>query len=251
MWQNITNTYFCRMEIKTFLEQGSEHYLPNLSIDLVIIGYKANVLKCLLLKIGEKWLLPGGYVGKQEHVVTAAARILKDRTGIENPHLKFLAVFGDGNRRFSPDWKELLKKNGQEWSEDSWLNARFVSLAYYSLVDIEKTFPTVQHFDEDFGWYNFDDLPAMWMDHRSIVLEARNRLKEDIKYEEITYKLLQAPFTMPELHQLHETILGMKLDRSRFQKKMLASGMFERLPKRKQETPGSNPYQYMVKPTEG
>jgi hypothetical protein len=52
---------------------------------------------------------------------------------------------------------------------------------------------------------------------------------------------------MPELHQLHQTILGEKIDRSRFQKKMLSTGLFERLPKRKKESPGRNPYQYTVK----
>lgn len=235
------------MDAHHFLEQGASHYLPHLSIDLVIIGYEDNQLKCLLLKIGDKWLLPGGYIGREEAVTDAAVRILRERTGLADPHLKFLQVFGDGNRRFTREFRDYFKKTGLKWSEDSWLNARFVTLAYYSLVDIEKTFPTIQNFDEDFGWFNFDDLPPMWMDHQSIVLEARHRLKEDIKHDGITHNLLPAPFTMPELHQLHETILETKLDRSRFQKKMLATGMFERLPKRKQEMPGSNPFQYVVK----
>jgi 8-oxo-dGTP diphosphatase len=91
------------------------------------------------------------------------------------------------------------------------------------------------------------DLPSMWMDHKSIVLEAREKLKEDIKHEHMTYNLLPKEFTMPELHQLHQTILEEKLDRSRFQKRMLSSGIFERLPKLQKETPGSNPFQYRVK----
>lgn len=238
--------YFCGMDLTLFLEHGADYFLPNLSIDLVIIGYEGNELKCLLLQIGDKWLLPGGYIAREEAVVDAAARILKDRTGLENPHLKFLAVFGDSHRNFAGEWRDFLEKSGLPWSEDSWLNARFVSLAYYSLVDIKKTFPVVSNLDTDFRWFDFDDLPDMWMDHRAIVLEARNRLKEDIKHEEITYKLLPEQFTMPELHQLHEAILETKLDRSRFQKKMLATGMFERLPKKQQESPGSNPYAYRV-----
>ncbi|MCB0606894.1 MAG: NUDIX domain-containing protein [Lewinellaceae bacterium] len=235
------------MNIEQFLERGADYFLPNLSVDLVIIGYEDNQLKCLLLKIGEKWLLPGGYVGREESVVEAATRTLKDRTGLVDPHLKFLAVFGERNRRFTDEWQDYLEKHGLKWSRDSWLNARFVSLAYYSLVDIRHTFPAVSNLDEDFRWFGFDELPAMWMDHRAIVLEARNRLKEDIKQEEITYKLLPEQFTMPELHQLHESILETKLDRSRFQKKMLSTGLFERLPKRQQGSPGSNPYQYSVK----
>ncbi len=235
------------MDVQQFLNQGADHYLPNLSIDLVIIGYEDNKLKCLLLRVGEKWLLPGGYIGKEEAVMDAANRILKERTELDDPHLKFLSVFGGSHRQFTHEWKEYLEKKGLALSQDSWLNARFVSLAYYSLVDIGNTFPAVHNFDEDFGWFSFDDLPNMWMDHKSIVMEARNRLREDIKQEEITHNLLPSQFTMPELHQLHETILETKLDRSRFQKKMLATGMFERLPKRRQEAPGSNPYQYTFK----
>ena len=93
----------------------------------------------------------------------------------------------------------------------------------------------------------FAVLPKMWMDHKSIVNTARQRLKEDIPHEQMTYNLLPKKFTMPELHQLHQVILEKKIDRSRFQKKMLATGMFERLPKLEKSTPGRNPYQYRVK----
>ena len=76
---------------------------------------------------------------------------------------------------------------------------------------------------------------------------ARLSLREDIRHEQITFNLLPDTFTMPELHQLHQTILQEPLDRSRFQKKMLATGLFERLPQRQKDSPGRNPYQYRVK----
>lgn len=235
------------MDLKFFLEHGSEHFLPHLSVDLVIIGYDGQSLKCLLLKMADKWLLPGGYIGKDESVEHAAERVLKERTGLENPHLQFLAVMGDSHRRFTEEFKKYWEKIGIEWDPDTWLNARFVSLAYYSLVDIRNTFPVVHSLDEAFGWFDFDALPDMWMDHADIVIKARSHLKNDLKHEELTYRLLPEQFTMPELHQLHEEILDTRLDRSRFQKKMLSTGLFERLPKRQKETPGSNPYQYTVK----
>lgn len=239
--------YFCIMRVKEFLEKGRDYFLPNLSIDIVIIGYKENSLQCLLLQIGDKWLLPGGYIKKDESVDEAAFRLLKERTSLEEPHLKFLSVFGDGNRQFGQEWKDFLKKEGMPWNKDHWFNNRFVTLAYYSLVNLESTRPAISGIDEAFSWFNFDDLPDMWMDHEIIIMEARNRLKKDVKRELMTYNLLPKHFTMPELHQLHQTILGENLDRSRFQKKMLSSGMFERLPKRKKESPGRNPYQYRVK----
>jgi len=235
------------MDVKEILEQGNNSFLPNLSIDMVIIGYKGNVLKCLLLKIGEKWLLPGGYIRLDQSVDEAAQYILKQRTGLENSYLKFLSVFGEKNRQFKKVMKEFVEKTGMEWTEDYWFNNRFVSLVYYSLVNIDKTHPSVSHFDEAFAWFDFDELPEMWMDHKSIVNTARQRLKEDIHSEQMTYNLLPKEFTMPELYQLHQVILDEKIERSHFQKKMLATGLFERLPELQKTTPGRNPYQYRVK----
>lgn len=238
---------FTSMEIKEFFEQGSEHYLPDLSVDLVVIGYQDNSLKCLLLKLGKKWLLPGGFIKMNESVDDAAARVLMERTHLEDPHLKFLAVFGAADRNFGNEFNDFFEEKHISQDKHSWFNRRFVTLAFYSLVDIKITFPRVGNFDEDFCWFDFDALPEMWMDHKSIVTEARNRLKNDIKQEQITYNLLPKDFTMPELHQLHELILEEKIDRSRFQKKMLASGRFLRLPMIQKETPGRNPYQYRIK----
>lgn len=235
------------MEIKKLLEHGDDYFLSNLSIDLVIIGYQENTLKCLLLKLGHKWVLPGGYIMKEESVDDAVVRILKERTHLEDPHFKFLSVFGAANRQFEQEFKEYFDKNGLPWRHDYWINHRFVTLAHYSLVDIDHTHPIPGEFDEAVHWFSFEDLPELWLDHKAIIDTARNRLKEDSKNELLTYNLLPEEFTMPELHRLHQTILQENLDRSRFQKKMLATGRFERLPKLKKETPGSNPYQYRLK----
>jgi ADP-ribose pyrophosphatase YjhB (NUDIX family) len=213
----------------------------------VVIGYENGELKCLLLQIGDKWLLPGGYIGIDESVDDAAKRILNERTHLSDPHLKFLAIFGDENRKFGDEWKAYFIKKGLTWKEDYWTNKRFVTMTFYSLVDITKTNPQVGEIDERFAWVTFDELPEMWMDHREIALEARKKLKHDIKSELVTYNLLPDRFTMPDLHQLHQTILEEKLDRSRFQKNMIASGRFERLPKLQKESPGRNPYQYRLK----
>ncbi len=236
------------MNMQEIAENGAKYFLPNLSIDMVIIGYKDNQLQCLLLKIGDKWMLPGGYIEREESVDDAATRVLKYRTGLNEPHLKFLSVFGEKDRKFKQEFKQFAEKKGLPWRDDYWVNGRFVTLAFYSLVDIYNTHP--EHggtFDEAIEWFSFDNLPRMWMDHKSIAETARDRLKNDIKHEMLTYNLLPKDFTMPELHQLHQAILEEQIDRSRFQKKMLSTGMFERLPQRKKESPGRNPFQYRLK----
>ena len=110
------------MDYRDVIAHGEKYFLPNLSIDLVIIGYSEDVLKCLLLKIGNKWLLPGGYVRINESVADAAINILKMRTGLEQAYLNFLSVFGDKDRQFKDLWKEFIEKSGIKWRDDYWIN---------------------------------------------------------------------------------------------------------------------------------
>lgn len=87
----------------------------------------------------------------------------------------------------------------------------------------------------------------MWMDHKEITQEAIKKLRKDVQTEYNSYRLLGKRFTMPELHRLQEKILGEQIDRSRFQKKMLAIDRFERLPKIKTKSQGRSPFEYRVK----
>lgn len=233
--------------MQDIIEKGDQYFLPNLSIDLVIIGYEEGQVKCLLLQIGDQWVLPGGYIGLKESVDAAAKRILKSRTNLDEPHLKFLSVFGDKDRKFEQEFKAFFEKRGIPWKENAWIFNRFVTLAFYSLIDIETADPVPGEFDDHIQWHAIKDLPEMGLDHASIIDAAYEKLKQDIRSEPITYNLLPDSFTMPQLHELHQEIIGEKLDRSRFQKKMLSSGLFERLPLLKKETPGRKPYQYRVK----
>ncbi len=235
------------MKPEDLLEYRAEDFLPNLSIDLVIIGFQEGKLKCLLLNVADKWVLPGGHIKIDESVDHAVQRILHERTALEKPHFKFLSVFGNANRNFSEEFKSYFEQKGLPWKDDHWMAQRFVTLAHYSLVDIDQLNPKPGAFDQAVDWFDFDELPDIGLDHETIISKARNRLKQDIQREQLTYNLLPSEFTMPQLHRLHETILSEKLDRSRFQKKMLATGHFERLPKLKKESPGSNPYQYRLK----
>lgn len=241
------NYYFCGMDIRNFVEEGGKNYLPNLSIDHVIMGYEEEKLKCLLLRFGDKWALPGGFVQRSETVEQATLRILRERTGLEKPFLRFLSVFGNEDRKFTEQWKEITKAFGIPWKDTYWINDRFVTLANYSLVNSNAITPEAGWGIDEIAWIDFDHLPAMWMDHTSIASFARNQLKADIQKETIAYHLLPSEFTMPQLHQLHQVILKEKIDRSRFQKKMLSTELFERLPHLQKETPGRNPYLYRWK----
>ena len=235
------------MEIQNFLSEGEKFFLPNLSVDTVIIGYEDKQLKCLLLQVGDKWLLPGGYLRRDQSVEEAAQAVLSDRAGLSDPHLQFLSVFGQSGRNFSEEWSRFFEKNQMVWDKNSWVNDRFVSLVYYSLVNIKVTQPKIGVFDKAYGWFPLNDLPEMWMDHQQMVLTAKKHLMQTVVDNPIIYNLLPEYFTMPDLHQLHQIILEKEVDRSRFQKKMLSLDIFERLAEQPKDKPGRNPFQYRIK----
>ena len=238
------------MFMKKITEFQTANYIPQLSVDIVILGYEDEVIKCLLLRVKDKWMLPGGYIEQKQSVQAAAANVLELRTGLKNQHLRFLSVFGAENRHFENENQFFLENaqlNKIKIDDISWFEKRFVTLSHYALVDIQKTHPQVSFFDEEWQWFDLDNLPRMWMDHHDIVQTARERLKEDIQHEPVAYNLLPEPFTMPALHQLHQVILGTSVDRSRFQKSMLALDKFERLPKLKKDSPGRSPFLYRAR----
>lgn len=235
------------IDFENFLHRGHHQYLPNLSIDHVIIGYQDKKLQCLLLRFNQKWLLPGGFIARDESVEAASGRILKEQTNLSNPHRVFLATFGNEDRSFADHWKEIVDRLGFAWKDQYWINDRFVTLAYYSLIDREKADLSIGAWHDEIAWFDFKDLPPMWMDHREIALYARRQLKKDVQKMPVAYHLLPQEFTMPELLELHRTILEETIDRSRFQKKMIATGIFERLPEKPKDTPGRNPYLYRAK----
>lgn len=233
------------MKAQSISRIKEDQYMPQVSVDTVIIGYEEEMVKCLLLKFRGKWMLPGGFIHVQESVDDAALRVLEQRTHLTQPHLQFLKVFGGPERAFDREWEELLKDE-DEIKDGQWLRRRFITMAYYALVHKEELNPVAGEFDQDIAWFDFQNLPEMWFDHKEIAQSAREQLKVDIDQRYITHNLLPEHFTMPELHRLHQVILEAELDRSRFQKRMLASGKFERLEERQSESRGRNPYLYRI-----
>ena len=74
-------------------EEAKDLFLPHLSADPVVFGFDQSELKVLLLQMTyrKQWLLPGGYVKKEEDIDDAAKRVLKERAGISDVYLEEFA----------------------------------------------------------------------------------------------------------------------------------------------------------------
>src|SRR5580704_10758747 len=68
-------------ELSNLIGHGAAEYLPHISVDSAIFSFHEGLLKVLLLRMRDQPLysLPGGYVGKEEDLDSAALRILRER----------------------------------------------------------------------------------------------------------------------------------------------------------------------------
>lgn len=205
-------------------KEAKEFFLPHLSEDTVVFGFDQNELKVLLLKMNyrKQWLLPGGYIAKDEDLDEAVVRILKDRAGVTGVYLEEFGVFGKKNRSefYFEDFDETLFQK-----------QRFITIGFYALYSASELHPIPDQFSETCEWVYLSQLPEieLAMDHREIIDKALLTLRESISIKPIGYNLLPEKFTLSELQKLYETILGKELNRGNFYRKIKNLGILKRL----------------------
>lgn len=176
---------------------------PAVTSDCVIFGFDGVAMKVLLVQRGiepykGKWALPGGFMKIDETAQECARRELEEETGLKNASVEQFYTFTDVNR----DPRE-----------------RVITIAHYALVRLAD----VRGGDDAAlaRWFSQDEIPSLAFDHDRILRMAINRLKERICFEPIGFELLPEVFTMSQLQNLYEAILGVKFDRRNFYNKML------------------------------
>ncbi len=236
-----------KADIKEFIKNGDKYFIPQLSIDCVIFGYHENQLKVLLScwKNVDGWCLPGGNIMHSESIDEAARRILYKRTGLESVFLQQFYTFGDSQRVWYLEEDYLLKSSWlYKYAKGSWIDKRTISIGYYALIEYSKAIPKPDEFSVDCAWWDIEDLPVLLFDHSEMISIALKTIRNQLKYKPIGINLLPEEFTLPELKKLYETILGNKLDRRNFQKKILSLGILKRLNIQRNIGPHRSPYLY-------
>jgi len=191
---------------------------PHVSVDCVIFGFDNRKLKVLLIereKIpgtnlnGHELKLPGSLIFESEDLDASAVRILKELTGLENIFLKQFAVFG------SPD--RLSPKEDLDWLRitSHLMVDRVVTIAYYSLIKISES-----NITEKTIWRPVDELPGLIFDHNLIVEKALGVLRKEMRTEPLCFELLPKKFSLRQMQNLYEAILGENLDNRNFRKKI-------------------------------
>lgn len=221
-------------------------FLPGLSIDAVIFGFHENLLKILLLEYEntDLFALPGGFIKKIENLNDAARRTLQDRTSLKNIYLEQFYIFGDMSRYDPETSKKIMHGKGFEFTDDHYFLGRFLTVGYYALVDYTKAIPIPDLLADNCEWYDLENLPPLMLDHNKIVDKALETLRSDLDQKLVGFNLMPEEFTMGDLQSLYETILGEKLLRTSFQRKMLNLDILERVDKKYTGGAHKAPYLY-------
>ena len=151
-----------------------DEYIPHLAYDSVIFGFNGEELKILILEYHNTGLfaLPGGFVRRNENLDDAVKRGLKERTGLDKIYLEQFHTFGDISRPDPDVMRTILEANGQKVEAGNWLLDRFISVAYYALINYNNVEPKPDALSDSINWYALDKLPPLMMDHGKIVQKA-------------------------------------------------------------------------------
>ena len=174
------------------------------AVDVVLFTIKDSALQVLLIErlvppFKGKMAVPGGFVLENESLDEAAMRELREETGVDQVYLEQLYSFGDPGR--DP-------------------RGRVISVAYYALMAADRASIAAGSDAAAARWWPVDKLPELAFDHRKILDYALDRLRNKLEYTTVGFQLMPPRFTLSELQAVYETILGKKLDKRNFRKKM-------------------------------
>lgn len=180
------------------------------TVDVVIFALREDDLCVLLVQrkfepFAGKWAMPGGYVLPEESLETAAKRVLLEETHVSGVHIEQLFTFGDIDR--DP-------------------RGRTVTVAYLALVPTPLLIQAGSK-EADAEWRSVYKLPEMGFDHAYIIKYALQRLRYKLEYSAVGFQLLPSAFTLSSLQRAYETVLGEKLDKRNFRRRILQANVIE------------------------
>src|SRR5262245_3873311 len=227
-------------EERAFLEAYDADVFPrpSVTVDVAAMTTGDGDLHVLLVRRDDhphrgRWSLPGGFVWMDESLDEAASRVLEHKAELRGIFLEQLYTFG------APDRDP---------------RTRVLSVAYYALVDAERLTKACGTRDgvvlarvktpwkgEAGGAVLAEsregqDLPLAF-DHAEILGTAVKRLRGKLDYTPIGFQLLPPHFTLRQLQEVHEAVLGRRLNKDSFRRSVIAKGLVARTGQTKRDVP--------------
>jgi len=183
---------------------------PSVTVDVVIFTLREKTLHVLLIRRGAwpfagQWAIPGGFVRMDESLEDAARRELREETGVDEGRLEQLRSFGDVGR--DP-------------------RMRIITVAYTALISSEQVTLEASTDAADAKWFALDEIPKpLAFDHDVILNVASSRLRERLQNSNIAQGLLPERFTLTQMQEVYEALLGRAVDKRNFRKWVASLGI--------------------------
>jgi len=182
------------------------------SINCVIFGYNHENIEVLLIDEGTEnmdfWAIPGDYVHDFEGFDQSAARIMEHICGNKEVYIDQAMVSGE---------------------MDHFENGTLLTIAYFSTVNKHTFIINEKIHNRKFVWWPINLLPNISSAHKILIKESFKRLQRRSRFLPLGFYLLDNKFTLFELQKLYELVLEEQYDRPNFRRKMLATGLLEKL----------------------
>lgn len=175
----------------------------------------------------DKWCLPGGFVGIDETLDEAAKRVLKTETNLKDIYIEQLYTFSDIKRDprmrvISTSYMALVDKNrlmDKLSANASWFNVFMLEDEKSYNVTLDNGIEEIKFVvgkklrDKTTDRYDFNIIKndKLAFDHPLVIVSGIERLKNKIEYTDIVFNMMPKYFTLGELQQVYEVILGKKL----------------------------------------
>jgi len=190
-----------------------------ITVDCVIFGFDENELKVLLIRsdlemFKGKWSLLGDFAEDNEELDDAAYRVLKTRTGMTDVYLDQVRTFSNPKRH---------------------PGGRVITAAYCSLLNTQHH--ELKIHDNELHWHSYSSIKEMAFDHKEIMDACHKWLQKRIQEHPLGFNLLPDKFSLRELQNLYEAILGVSLDRRNFRKKFASMDLLIDVGEMEQDVP--------------
>lgn len=255
---------------REFLEKyRAENYeRPSVAADMVIFtvtdeaadSYRKlpeKELRILLIRRGGhpflgKWALPGGFVQPSETTEQAAARELREETGVDDVYLEQLYTFSDIGRDprtwvMSCSYMALINSDklelqaGDDAADAAWFKVSYRLLreqkemmedGYVKTLEYELKLSGEEELSAVVARtltvkttststdYKIVSNNGLAFDHAKIIACAIERLRGKVNYTDIALHLMPELFTLTELQQVYEVILDKELLKAAFRRKV-------------------------------
>ena len=197
------------------------HEMPFARVELCVFAVLQGALTVLLVRREEfpqrgRWALPGGVIRADLDVDldASAARVARERLQVSNLALQQHGAVGGRHRD--------LRGPGKGWA---------LSIVYRGLIRAHSIQPEPGKRVTDLTWMPVEVAAAaqeLAFDHGHIVRAASAALADETNSFLLPFGLLPPEFTLTELQEVCELVIGRRLDKSSFRRRLEEQQLVER-----------------------